>query len=604
MNQPELEKEYQSRIDSYQEKAKGLRAKYNRFSFVRLLVFAAALVISMILGATVHVALGVVVFLLFLVGFYHFVKWHQAIQTQQIHHENLALLNEQELATIAHDYSAYADGKEFEDAQHPYTVDMDIFGSYSFYQYINRTTTAIGQNTLAQFLSKEIEQSEIKARQEAIKELNPMLTWRQDLQALGLGIEDELRFSEALKEWLSQDTVILGKQKYTWAIIWVPIVSVAGILAAIFWLPWQILFLTFLPAIYFLKTTRADIDKIVHQTESIDKILFIYSRLLQHIERQSFTSPKLKVLTEGLQGSTEKDGAAAKIKRLSYLIGQLNVRNNVFAIIFNLIGLWDLVWTRKLEQWKVDQQTNLAKWFESMGEIETLSSFANLHYNNPAWIFPTIHDTAQLTGVELGHPLLHRSKRITNDFSCPTNGHIKLVTGSNMAGKSTFLRTVGMNIVLASIGSPVCAKEFSLPILRVYSSMRTQDALHESTSSFYAELKRLKFIIEESERGENIFFLLDEILKGTNSKDRHTGSKALIKQLINNKGAGIIATHDLELGAIESQYGGAIENLRMEVRVEKGKLFFDYTLDKGVSQSFNATILMRNMGIKIDEEAM
>jgi len=603
MRQAALESEYQKRITIFREDAKHLRSKYNRFSFIRLVVFLAALVLAMILGATIHIALGISAFLIFLAGFYHFVQWHQAIQARQLHQENLSLLNERELATLAHDYAAYANGKEFEDPQHPYTVDMDIFGPYSFYQYINRTTTAIGQNTLANYLCKEIEQPEIVARQKAIQELTPMLTWRQDLQGLGMGTEDELRFSQALQEWLSQETVILGKSKYTLAIIWVPIVSIAGILAAIFWLPWQILFLTFLPAIYFLKKTREDIDKVVHQTESIDKILFIYSRLLQHIEEQKFSSAKLSSLTAGLHGTNGKDGAAAKIKRLSYLIGQLNVRNNVFAIIFNLIGLWDLVWTRKLEQWKVEQQNKLGSWFETMGEIESLSSFANLHYNNSAWIFPTIHNRPQLTGVALGHPLLHHSKRVTNDFSCPTNGHIKLVTGSNMAGKSTFLRTVGMNIVLASIGSPVCAKEFRLPILRVYSSMRTQDALHESTSSFYAELKRLKFIIEESEKGENIFFLLDEILKGTNSKDRHTGSKALIKQLINNKGAGIIATHDLELGILESQYGGAIENLCMEVRVENGELFFDYTLDKGVSQSFNATILMRNMGIKIEEEA-
>ena len=168
-----------------------------------------------------------------------------------------------------------------------------------------------------------------------------------------------------------------------------------------------------------------------------------------------------------------------------------------------------------------------------------------------------------------------------------------------MAGKSTFLRTVGINIVLAMIGAPVCAKSLSLPMLQVYTSMRTQDALHESTSSFYAELKRLKFIIEAVEKGENIFFLLDEILKGTNSNDRHTGSKALIEQLIKNKGSGIIATHDLELGELEAQYNGAIENLCIEVQIKQQKLFFDYKIKKGVSQSFNATLLMREMGINV-----
>jgi DNA mismatch repair ATPase MutS len=168
-----------------------------------------------------------------------------------------------------------------------------------------------------------------------------------------------------------------------------------------------------------------------------------------------------------------------------------------------------------------------------------------------------------------------------------------------MAGKSTYLRTVGLNIVLAMTGSPVCAKSLRLPILTVNTSMRTQDVLHESTSSFYAELKRLKTIIDSVENGEKVFFLLDEILKGTNSHDRHTGSRALIEQLIKSKGMGLIATHDLELGVLEAEANGTIENLCIEVMVEKDRLVFDYTIKKGVSRSFNATYLMRNMGIRV-----
>lgn len=601
MTKSSLENIYQERHKKFSDEAASLHSKYNTFSLVRLFTFLAAIVISAILGALTHPVIGVLLFLAFLVAFYFFVQWHQKIQTAQIHHERLATLNEQEGNTLKHDYSAYDDGAEFEDPEHPYTIDMDIFGPYSLFQYTNRTSTAIGRQALATYFSNTVYSDEIVARQKAIKELTPMLDWRQDLQALGLGTEDELRFSHALQEWLQQDAAIYGAAKYKWAMMIVPIISIAGIIAAIFWLPWQILLLTFLPAAYFLKTTREAIDKIVHQTESVDKILFVYSTLILHIEEQSFQSEKLKELTDGLVGSGSKDSASVKIKRLSYLVGQLNVRNNIFAIILNLIGLWDLRWTYKLEEWKKEQQHDLGNWFKSMAELETLSSFANLHFNNPDWIFPTIHEQALIETKGFGHPLIHRDKRIRNNFTSPTEGHIKLVTGSNMAGKSTFLRTVGLNIILACIGSPVCAKEMRLPILKVYSSMRTQDALHESTSSFYAELKRLKFIIEAVEAGDQIFFLLDEILKGTNSKDRHTGSKALIKQLIKNKGAGIIATHDLELGVLESQYGGALENLCMEVRVENGKLFFDYTLEKGVSQSFNATILMQRMGIRIDD---
>src|SRR5690606_14675278 len=199
-----------------------------------------------------------------------------------------------------------------------------------------------------------------------------------------------------------------------------------------------------------------------------------------------------------------------------------------------------LHWVRSLEKWKALQKGCLPKWFDALQEFEALISFATLHFNNPDWVFAEITEQPYLTGTAIGHPLIPEDTRVPNDLDMPTEGHIKLVTGSNMAGKSTFLRTVGLNIVMAMSGAPVCAKKLMLPMLDVYTSMRTQDALHESTSSFYAELKRLKFIIEAVENkqaGENdIFFLLDEILKGTNSTDRHTGSKALIRQLIKSKG--------------------------------------------------------------------
>jgi DNA mismatch repair ATPase MutS len=223
-------------------------------------------------------------------------------------------------------------------------------------------------------------------------------------------------------------------------------------------------------------------------------------------------------------------------------------------------------------------------------------------------VLPEWNDRAELAVKNMGHPLLNRDVRVGNDLSLPTRGHIKLITGSNMAGKSTFLRTIGLNLVMAQAGAPVCAESMTFPTLQVYTSMRTQDALHESTSSFFAELKRLKVIIEAVDAANQVghdqlpvFFLLDEILKGTNSVDRHTGSAALIRQLIRQRGGGLIATHDLELGRLEAEANGAIENLRIEVEIRDGQLDFDYKLKKGVSESFNATLLMKRMGIRIED---
>ncbi|MDX1665785.1 MAG: hypothetical protein R3350_01075, partial [Saprospiraceae bacterium] len=298
--------------------------------------------------------------------------------------------------------------------------------------------------------------------------------------------------------------------------------------------------------------------------------------------------------------SQKKYTASQAIERLSYIISQLNVRYNAFAILLNVFALWDLNWTFRLEKWRNDYGDQLPSWFEALAEFEAMSCMANSAFNNPEWIFPQVYDQGVLHIEQMGHPLIARDRRVCNDLHMPTNGHIKLITGSNMAGKSTFLRTAGINMVLALAGGPVCARVLRMPPLQVYTSMRTQDALHENTSSFFAELKRLKFILEAVEAGKNVFFLLDEILKGTNSRDRHTGSEALIRQLIRFRGAGLIATHDLELGKLEGESEGRVENLCLEVQVVDGQLHFDYRIKKGVSKSFNATLLMKNMGIQID----
>ena len=285
-------------------------------------------------------------------------------------------------------------------------------------------------------------------------------------------------------------------------------------------------------------------------------------------------------------------------------MSQLDVRYNAFAFLLEISVVWDLQQAYRLDLWKQAHHNQLLTWFAALGELEALVSLGNLHLNEPTWAFPTVQPERHLVATALGHPLLAATKRVTNQIDLPTDGHMHLVTGSNMAGKSTWLRTVGTNIVLALAGAPVCATRLQLPQLQVYTSMRTQDALHESTSSFYAELKRLKFIIEAVEDpaktgGRPVFFLLDEILKGTNSRDRHAGSKALIRQLIASRGAGIIATHDLELGELAAEANGQIENWAIEVAIQDGQLFFDYQLKPGVSQSFNATLLMQQMGIRV-----
>jgi DNA mismatch repair ATPase MutS len=326
-----------------------------------------------------------------------------------------------------------------------------------------------------------------------------------------------------------------------------------------------------------------------------------YADLLEAIEQADWSAELLRALRGPV--ADRKLPSSKAIRQLRYAISQLDVRYNAFSALLEVASLWSVQWINRLEHWRRTHQDDLPAWFATLAEVDALVSFANYRMNQPGFIYPAINDTHSYFGSQLGHPLLAAKSRVTNDLEIATDGHIHLVTGSNMAGKSTWLRTVGVNVVLALAGAPVCAAEMRIPQLQVWTSMRSQDALHESTSSFFAELKRLKAIIEAVEAKDGqVFFLLDEILKGTNSRDRHTGARALIRQLIKAKGAGIIATHDLELATMENEVGSRVENYAMEVRIDEGELVFDYLLQRGVSQSFNATLLMARMGIKIDEQ--
>ena len=596
---PDLHQLYQQRSAQFEETARQLEAKYRRYSWVRLGVFLLGIAAAILIWS-VHILLGMLFIMIFLGGFYRFVRWHFRIQQDQKHHENLSLINQQELGALNHDYSPFAHGEHFLAPNHPNSLDLDLFGPYSFFQYSNRTSTAIGAIRLAEYLSQLASEEEIKARQEAITELRDKLDWRQHFRAYGLSTEDDHQHIRTLNNWLQDPPFVRNKKWLIAALYITPFWVALGMVLWALYLPWQAAILFLVPPIYILKITLKQVNHTHIQTTHAEKILAFYARLISHIESGSFQSPNLSAYQERFFGETKR--ASRDIKKLSYIISQLNVRYNIFAIFLNVGGLWDLHWIYALERWKARLQGKLPSWFEALQEFETLSSLATVYYNNPDWTLPEITESPSLEAEEIGHPLIHPKERVCNDIVVPTQGHIKLITGSNMAGKSTFLRTIGLNVVLAMAGAPVCARRLSLPRMQVYTSMRTQDALHESTSSFYAELKRLKFIIEaveEKDRPIQAFFLLDEILKGTNSVDRHTGSKALIQQLIKSKGSGFIATHDLELGALEAHSEGAIENLCIEVEIKNGELHFDYKLKKGVSKSFNATLLMQNMGIKI-----
>lgn len=599
-----LKQWYSAKASNTLSIAEQLSEKYNRFSLVRL--------VSFLLGVSVVALiwvqwwpLGMVSTVVFLLLFYRFVVWHQSIKRQEELNRRLHEINLAEVKAVDYDFSSFDNGADNAQAAHPYAIDLDIFGDHSIYQSCNRTISVLGARHLAQMLTRPAEVETIGARQGAIRELAPLIDWRQDFQALGMGTTDDEKHFQLLTPWLNDPLFFEGKKGLKAMLAIVPLWMIAGTVLSFTVLPLEaIIFFLLLPAVV-LRNTLKKVNELHHRTSKAVDILEKYAAVIHHVEEKQFGSP---LLTQIHAHFSQKGTIASKsIQRLAYIINQLNVRYNPFAILLNLYALWDLQWMLQLDRWKLKNGSLLLSWFEGLKQFDALNSLAVLYANNPDWVFPELSYQEVIQAELLGHPLIHSQKRVSNDLELPTDGHIKLVTGSNMGGKTTFLRTLGLNVVMAMTGLPVCARRFTLPPLWVYTSMRTQDSLHESTSSFFAELKRLKTIIEAVETHKNtqppqskVLFLLDEILKGTNSADRHKGSKALLLQLIQSKGSGIVATHDLELGGLEAQYPEAIENWCFEVDIEEGKLSFDYKLKRGVSKSFNATILMREMGIKVE----
>ena len=539
---------------------------------------------------------GVILLSLFVYFVFNDLKNSSTIENNQL----LISINRKELAALDHKFLDFPDGIEWKPALHNYANDLDIFGRASLYQYANRSTSEQGNKLFADWLLSPANVGVIKERQDSIKELAPQIEWRQQLQAFGINNQLKLKTETNILDWLNEDSRFI-KNKF-WGILRIvfPVLSftVLGLYIAD-----VISFDRFLPIILgFLFISYWVSKQIMPDYIRLNKItgeLETLSSSISCIENKDFTSPLLLTLKMDFNSTETK--ASSTIKNLKKILDRLDYRlNPIIFIPLSALVCWDLQQIFALENWKQKNKTITATWFSSLANFEALSSIANLSFNHPDWSFPEIvNDDAVFIGEEIGHPLIPKEKRVTSSFSTNGLNQISLVTGSNMAGKSTFLRSVGVNIVLAMMGSPVCAKHISVSHLKVMSSMRISDNLEESTSTFYAELKKLKEIIDAVYANEKAFLLLDEILRGTNSADRHTGSSALLKQLIKHNAAGIVATHDLELAKLSEDFPSNIHNYHFDVKVNNEELYFDYKLNKGICRSMNASILMKKIGIEL-----
>ena len=513
---------------------------------------------------------------------------------------NLIIINEEEQKALAHNYFHFADGSEHTPKVHLYANDLDIFGRASLFQYLNRTGSQMGSAMLAEWLLNPANTETIHSRQKAIKELAAATEWRQQLQAFGKQKQIQTATQQRLQNWLYEP-----EQHFTlksWAAIRfiLPAIMLTIIALNIFdIIPYQIRNMALLASAviaYFIAQKTA---LIYHHLSKIVEEVDVLAGSVNLIEKTTFKSELL--VTMQTQFVQKHHSASLALKHLKGIVERLDLRiNPVVFIPLSLLLQWDLQQVLTLQKWKKNNKEHALKWFDMLAQFEALSSLATLSFNHPQWSFPIFRPNHFfIEAIQMGHPLINAAKRINNDLLINNKGEIMLVTGSNMAGKSTYLRSIGINVVLAMAGAPACAAAFCLSPVQIISSMRIADNLEESTSTFYAELKKLKTVIDKVNAGEKVFILLDEILRGTNSLDRHTGSEALLKQLIKKQAAGIIATHDVELAQLKDNYPSNILNFHFDAQVSNEELYFDYKLKTGVCESLNASILMKKIGIEL-----
>lgn len=516
------------------------------------------------------------------------------------HLKTLVQINKDELNAITNNYYHFKNGSEHIPKEHLYVNDLDIFGHASVFQFINRTGSEMGSSTLAYWLSNPASHETILERQDAVKELSAQTTWRQELQAFGATEKIQTNTVTRLEKWFEEEHSFIKARYLLFAAYLVPLII------------FTVLVLNFTDVLnnytrnYFLLAAALfafyiskKVTAIHQQVSKMTSELEVLNRSMKLIEETKFTSVFLQNLQKPFVHGQET--ASAQINKLKRILERLDLRFNFVVFIpLDILLQWDLQQAIALEKWKQQNHQHAMNWFKVLGEFEAVNSIATISFNNPEWCYPILKkDHFFIEGKEIGHPLIRPDKCVNNPVSIAHKGELMLVTGSNMAGKSTYLRSIGVNTVLAMAGAPVCAAYFCLSPVQVISSMRIADNLEESTSTFYAELKKLKTIIDKVNKDEKVFILLDEILRGTNSLDRHTGSAALIKQLIKHNAACIIATHDIELAKLKEEYPSNILNYHFDVQVSKEELYFDYRLKEGICTSLNASILMKKIGIEL-----
>ncbi|MBW4888858.1 DNA mismatch repair protein MutS [Mucilaginibacter sp. HMF5004] len=604
---------YQDIINDYNNRAAAAQAeadKYNRlintYSFIRLGIFI-LLVLGIVFSVKQESYLPAFVSIIVFGGaFVWLVKRQSWFDSQRTYFKNLKMVNDNEVGSINNHSNIYPDGGSFASEKHYYTSDLDIFGQASLFQLVNRAATVPGNDKLGEWLSSPSQKEAILSRQQAVEELAGKKNWKMDFQAsTWFSRKEDKKQVEQLFNFLKVSLDFPGEKWLTTYCKIAPVLLIGSIIAGVY-LPvlQDVAVVIGLVNLGLVFSKAAYIRKTDVVAGKIGNVLGLYADVFAKIEKEQWQSVYLKELAGKINNQTN-GSTSQQIKELSILINKLNYHLNIIVgVLLNLFLLWDIRQVIAIENWKKNNEAKLEDAFDVVAEFEAVLSLAGLSINYPEWCFPEIADGKgyTLTAKAIAHPLINSNARVENDYELNDALKIDIITGSNMAGKSTFLRTLGINTVLALAGAPVCAATMKVSVITIISYMRIKDSLNESTSTFKAELDRLQLLLHAVEHDDKVFFLIDEMLRGTNSVDKYRGSKAVIEQLIKKQGVGLVATHDLQIALLEEKYPGYIRNFYFDIQVKGGEMLFDYKIKHGECKTFNASLLLKQIGIDVDAD--
>ncbi|ULC60033.1 DNA mismatch repair protein MutS [Flaviramulus sp. BrNp1-15] len=582
---------YKKYLEIYTEEVQKLTKKMTLFSVYRLVVFLLTAFGVYITFSKWQFAVAIAVIGMIIFGV--LLSKYTDLKTKKALNKSLVSINEDEIKIASGNFHDREDGLQFQDPNHFYSLDIDLFGRGSFFQFINRTTIKEGTQKLADAL-KANDIKEIELRQEAIKELSSKPKWRQHYTATSSLVHVE---TPAIKiiNWLQSHQSFLPKIMQ-WLPIGFSILSILIFVLTVLNLIPNLAFIGYWLLIGLGITGRylKKINILSFNTDKVRDTFRQYALLLDLIENEQFSSELLKQKQQQIQSEGQK--ASDVFKAFSKSLDALDNRNNLIGAIFgNGYFLTDLKNSYRIEQWIKQYANKVADWFEVVSFFDAYNTLGNYVYNHPDYVFSKIiENKAVIKANKLGHPLLKREKRVDSDLII-NNEQFFIVTGANMAGKSTFLRTVSLHIVMANMGLPVCAESSEYSPVKLITSMRTSDSLTDESSYFFSELTRLKYIVDAIQK-EPYFIVLDEILKGTNSTDKAIGSRKFVEKLVASNATGIIATHDLSLCEIEKELN-EVENYYFDAEIINDELHFDYKLKQGVCQNMNASFLLKKMEI-------